>query len=156
MQVLVYSVTKMIKSTSNASLSGIAGANNEITFGLGVSDAQNNTRYNGNISYLLPMMNVGSTISSDSHSIQYSLSTLGAVVGHRYGLTPVNSLPETYTIIHAKNGKGANVENAWGVKVDRFGNAIYPFNSAYSKKYHYFGSEEFTYKRGHWNPIRAM
>ncbi|MFW2042773.1 fimbria/pilus outer membrane usher protein [Acinetobacter sp. ULE_I001] len=119
--------------TSNASLSGIAGANNEITFGLGVSDAQNNTRYNGNISYLLPMMNVGSTISSDSHSIQYSLSTLGAVVGHRYGLTPVNSLPETYTIIHAKNGKGANVENAWGVKVDRFGNAIYPFNSAYSK-----------------------
>lgn len=119
--------------TSNASLSGVAGANNEITFGLGVSDTRNNTNYNGNINYLLPMMNVGSTVSSDSHSTQYSLSAQGAVVGHRYGLTPVNSLPETYTIIHAENGKGANVANAWGVKVDRFGNAIYPFNSAYSK-----------------------
>ncbi|MCT9977880.1 fimbrial biogenesis outer membrane usher protein [Acinetobacter sp. I-MWF] len=119
--------------TTNASMSGTAGANNQMNFGLGVSDSQNNTRFNGNFNYLLPMVNMGSTVSVDSSSSQYSLSAQGAVVGHRYGFTPVNSLPETYTIIHAENGAGANVSNAWGVKVDRFGNAIYPFNSAYSK-----------------------
>ncbi|MFW1942614.1 fimbria/pilus outer membrane usher protein [Acinetobacter guillouiae] len=119
--------------TSNASMSGTAGANNQMNFGLGVSDSQNNTRFNGNFNYLLPMVNMGSTVSVDSSSSQYSLSAQGAVVGHRYGITPVNSLPETYTIIHAENGAGANVSNAWGVKVDRFGNAIYPFNSAYTK-----------------------
>ena len=119
--------------TSNASVTGTAGANNQINFGLGVSDTQNNTRFNGNFNYLLPMVNMGSTVSVDSSNSQYSLSAQGAVVGHRYGITPVNSLPETYTIIHAENGAGANVSNAWGVKVDRFGNAIYPFNSAYTK-----------------------
>ena len=119
--------------TSNASVTGTAGANNQINFGLGVSDTENNTMFNGNVNYLLPMVNVGSTVSVDSHNTQYSFSAQGAVVGHRHGLTPVNSLPETYTIIHAENGAGANVSNAWGVKVDRFGNAIYPFNSAYTK-----------------------
>ena len=121
------------QTTSNASVSGTAGVNNQINFGVGVSDTQNNTRFNGNFNYLLPMVNMGSTVSVDSSNSQYSLSAQGAVVGHRYGITPVNSLPETYTIIHAENGAGANVSNAWGVKVDRFGNAIYPFNSAYSK-----------------------
>ncbi|MFW2105989.1 fimbria/pilus outer membrane usher protein [Acinetobacter guillouiae] len=119
--------------TSSASVTGTAGANNQINFGLGVSDNQNNTMFNGNLNYLLPMVNLGSTVSVDSHNTQYSLSAQGAIVGHRHGITPVNSLPETYTIIHAENGAGANVANAWGVKVDRFGNAIYPFNSAYTK-----------------------
>lgn len=119
--------------TSSASVTGTAGANNQINFGLGVSDNQNNTMFNGNLNYLLPMVNLGSTVSVDSHNTQYSLSAQGAIVGHRHGITPVNSLPETYTIIHAENGAGANVSNAWGVKVDRFGNAIYPFNSAYTK-----------------------
>ncbi|WP_314340894.1 fimbria/pilus outer membrane usher protein [Acinetobacter guillouiae] len=119
--------------TSNASVAGTAGANNQINFGLGISDTENNTMFNANVNYLLPMVNLGSTVSVDSNNTQYSLSAQGAIVGHRHGITPVNSLPETYTIIHAENGAGANVANAWGVKVDRFGNAIYPFNSAYTK-----------------------
>lgn len=32
-----------------------------------------------------------------------------------------------------KGAKGADVENAWGVKVDRFGNAIYPHNIPYQE-----------------------
>lgn len=120
-------------TTSNVSLSGVLGAHNELNFGAGVINNQHDTLFNGNINYLLPAVNLGATLSTNQNNTQYSLSAQGAVVAHRFGITPVNTLPDTYTIVHAEEGMGAVVSNAWGVKVDRFGNAIYPYNTPYSK-----------------------
>lgn len=121
------------QTTSNVNLSGVLGAHNELNFGAGVINNQHDTMFNGNVNYLLPAVNLGATLSTNENNTQYSLSAQGAVVAHRYGLTPVNTLPDTYTIVHVDQGKGAVVSSAWGVKVDRFGNAIFPYNTPYSK-----------------------
>ncbi|KAF1028436.1 MAG: Outer membrane usher protein HtrE [Acinetobacter bereziniae] len=121
------------QTTSNVNLSGVLGEHNELSFGAGVINNQHDTLFNGNLNYLLPVVNLGATLSTSQNNTQYSLSAQGAVVAHRFGLTAVNTLPDTYTIVHAEDGMGAVVSNAWGVKVDRFGNAIYPYNSPYTK-----------------------
>lgn len=84
------------------------------------------------MSYLLPQMNVAATAYSNGNEKQYSMSAQGALVAHPFGITTTNSLADTYTIIHVDHGTGATVENAWGVKLDRWGNAIYPNVSAYN------------------------
>lgn len=117
-------------------LSGTSGEHNNINFGVGVSQYKyndsNSTTYNANIGYLLPQTNLAATVYSNGSDTQYSVSTQGAIVAHPYGITATNSLADTYTIVHVDQGAGATVENAWGVKLDRWGNAIYPNVSAYN------------------------
>lgn len=117
-------------------LSGTSGEHNNINFGVGISQYQssdsNSTTYNANIGYLLPQTNLATTVYSNGSDTQYSLSAQGAIVAHPYGITATNSVADTYSIVHVENGAGATVENAWGVKLDRWGNAIYPSVSAYN------------------------
>lgn len=122
------------QTNSNLSLSGSLDQENRSHFGVGVSkNGHDNPDFYGNLNYLLPKVNLGTTVSlQDQDQFQYSLSASGAVVVHRYGITPVNDLADTYTIVHVDGGKGAKIDNAWGVKLDRFGNAIYTHNSAYA------------------------
>ena len=119
-----------------AYLSGTAGSNNNLNFGLGATsnrfDGSTNTSYNANVNYLLPHLNLGATIYHSNQDTQYSLSAQGAIVAHRHGITATNTAADTYTIIHVDHGAGASIDNAWGVKLDRWGNAIYPNASAYS------------------------
>jgi outer membrane usher protein len=126
------------KNTNNTTqISGTFGSNNELNFGMGYQTAFSNREsqqdsWNGSLTYRLPQATVSSTISSNSDNTQYSVSANGAVVAHRYGVSLTNSEPSTYTIIHVKDAKGAKILNAWGVQIDRFGNAIYPYNSPYN------------------------
>lgn len=117
-------------------LSGTSGEHNNINFGLGISQYQsrdsNSTTYNANIGYLLPQTNLAATVYSNGNDTQYSVSAQGAIIAHPYGITATNSVADTYSIVHVENGVGATVENAWGVKLDRWGNAIYPNISAYN------------------------
>ncbi|ELY3878242.1 thin pilus assembly outer membrane usher AcuC [Acinetobacter baumannii] len=117
-------------------LSGTAGYNNNLNFGLGTTshryDGRTNTSYNGNVNYLLPHVSLGATIYQSNQDTQYSISAQGAVVAHRYGITATNTATDTYTIIHVDQGAGASIDNAWGIKLDHWGNAIYPNASAYS------------------------
>ena len=117
-------------------LSGTAGEQNNLNFGVGVSQYQSNdsnaTTYNANVGYLLPQTNLAATVYSNGNDTQYSVSAQGAIVAHPYGITATNSVADTYSIIHVDNGAGATVENAWGIKLDRWGNAIYPNLSAYN------------------------
>jgi outer membrane usher protein len=120
-----------------ANLSGTTGEHNNLNFGVGVSQYKYNdfdsTTYNANINYLLPQTNLAATVYSNGNDTQYSLAAQGAIVAHHYGITATNSLADTYTIVHVDQGAGATVENAWGVKLDRWGNAIYPNVSAYNR-----------------------
>ena len=114
-------------------ISGTAGKYNNLNFGVGVSQNESNTKtFNANLSYLLPQTNLAATAYNNGHDTQYSISALGAIVAHPYGITATNSTADTYSIIHVDHGTGATLENAWGVKLDRWGNAIYPNLSAYN------------------------
>jgi len=123
------------QTSLNSQLFGYLGSNNELNYSLGVQQNFNNSddsSFVGFANYRLPETSLSSTINHSNQDTQYSISANGAIVAHPYGISLTNALPETYTIIHAKDAKGANVENAWGVKVDRFGNAIYPHNNPYT------------------------
>lgn len=121
--------------TANLNISGTLGTHNTFNYGVGLSNAyqnsQSETAFQAYANYLLPKMSLGATVYSSGDHQQYSVSARGALVAHKFGVTPVNALTDTYTIVHAEDGGGARLNNAWGVKLDRFGNAIYPSASAY-------------------------
>lgn len=120
------------QTNANFSVSGSLDQDNKLNFGMGLSkNGSDDPAFYGNLNYLLPQVRLGSTLSIHDHT-QYSLSASGAVVAHRYGITPVNALADTFTIVHVDGGQGAKVDNAWGVKLDRFGNAVQSNASAYA------------------------
>lgn len=132
------SLTSNIQHTSNinnittayAGVSGTFGEYNQASYSLVANNAWNNSGMDTNslsasLGYNLPQVQVGSVIGYGNNYSQYGFSARGAVVAHPYGLTLTNSVSDTYTIIHAKDAQGAVVNNAWGVKIDRFGNGIY-------------------------------
>lgn len=122
-------------TVASASISGTAGENRQTNFGVSASQSSgqgnNSTSVSGNIRHRLPQLSLSSTVSRNDYSTQYSYAARGAVVAHRYGVTLVNELSDTYTIIHVPQGQGATVENSFGTKIDRFGNGIYPYSSPY-------------------------
>lgn len=130
-----YNDQQNASTTASASVSGSLGENNQTLFG--VSAGQTKTSNNNaraisvNLSHRLPQIQLGATASGNDAHLQYSYAVKGAVVAHPYGLTWVNELSDTYTIIHVDDGYGATVDNAWGVSIDRFGNAIYPYSIPY-------------------------
>lgn len=122
--------TNNYQTSSNTTINGTLGTNNEFSFGLGLKNNLNNKQNQsdsvlGYSTYRLPQVTLSSTVNIDEQNTQYSASANGAIVAHPYGISLANFVPDTYTIIHASQGKGAKIQNAWGVKVDRFGNAIY-------------------------------
>ncbi|MBF7696144.1 fimbria/pilus outer membrane usher protein [Acinetobacter rathckeae] len=114
-------------------LSGTAGEQNQMTYALNASrdDTQRQSTINASMNYLLPQTNVGFTVAKANSQRQYGVSLQGGVVAHPYGVTLTNNLSDTFTIIHAQDAVGAEVVNAWGVRLDRFGNAIYPVVDPY-------------------------
>ncbi|QXW24571.1 fimbrial biogenesis outer membrane usher protein [Acinetobacter johnsonii] len=124
-------------TTGNVNLSGSFGELNNFNFGAGILSTYYHdhaeTSIQANANYLLPKVSLGATVFATDDKQQYSFSAKGALVAHKYGITLVNTLADTYTIVHVENGGGARLNNAWGVKLDRFGNAIYPTSSAYNE-----------------------
>jgi len=117
---------------TNASLgfSGVAGENNQLGYSVLTSHnwsdyVDHHSSISGNVNYNLPSVRLGAVVGKSDASTQYGFSARGAFVAHPHGITATNQISDTYTIIHAKGAGGANVINAWGTKLDYFGNAIY-------------------------------
>ena len=126
------------QTTSTTRVSGNLGENNDLSFGIGTQNYLNGAQnsedaINGYLNYRKSPVTLSSTFNHSDSNNQYSVSADGAIVIHPFGMSLVNFVPTTYTIIHAKGAKGANVENAWGIKIDHFGNAIYPQNMPYQE-----------------------
>ncbi|TCM64394.1 pili synthesis usher PapC-like protein [Acinetobacter calcoaceticus] len=124
-------------TNANINLSGSLTQDNKINFGVGLSqnqfNQQQNTAINAHVNYLHPVINIGASLNHDRQQTQYSLSAQGAIVAHSLGLTATNTIPNTYTIVHVDQGQYAGISNAWGIRLDRFGNAIYSNSSPYNK-----------------------
>ncbi len=124
------------KPTSvNLGISGTLGDSNQLNYGLtsnnNWSDAQSQSSVSMNMNYNLPQIQLGTVLGRGTDQTQYGLSARGAVVLHKYGLTAANNISDTFAIVHAKDAKGAEITNAWGAKIDRYGNAIYSNLSPY-------------------------
>lgn len=124
---------------TNASLgfSGVAGEYNQIGYAVTTSHNWNdfterNSSISANLNYNLPSVRLGAVVGKSNTQSQYGFSARGALVAHPYGITATNQISDTYTIVHAKGARGASVMNAWGAKLDYWGNAIYSNLSPYT------------------------
>lgn len=114
---------------------GTLGENNQVNYTIASnnlwSDNQNQNTVTASMNYSLPKIQLGVLSGLGENQTQYGLSLKGGVVAHKYGITATNNLTDTFTIIHADGANGASINNAWGSRVDRFGNAIYANTSPY-------------------------
>jgi outer membrane usher protein len=122
-------------TTANVGLTGTLGENNQFNYGLTTTqnwnNGKNNSAVSANMNYSLPQIQLGAVTGWSDDQTQYGFSAKGAIVAHPYGITATNNLSDTFTIVHAKGAHGADVVNAWGSKIDYWGNAIYANVSPY-------------------------
>jgi len=122
-------------TTANVGLTGTLGENNQFNYGLTTTqnwnNGKNNSAVSANMNYSLPQIQLGAVTGWSDDQTQYGFSAKGAIVAHPYGMTATNNLSDTFTIVHAKGAHGADVVNAWGSKIDYWGNAIYANVSPY-------------------------
>lgn len=122
-------------TTANVGLTGTLGENNQFNYGVTTTqnwnNGKNNSAVSANMNYSLPQIQLGAVTGWSDDQTQYGFSAKGAIVAHPYGITATNNLSDTFTIVHAKGAHGADVVNAWGSKIDYWGNAIYANVSPY-------------------------
>lgn len=114
----------------NTGFSGTFGSQNQVSYGLNANryqydNAETNNSISSSINFALPQTNLGLVSSYSDTQSQWGANLSGAIVAHRYGITLTNNISDTYAIVHANDGASAVLPNAWGSKLDYFGNAIY-------------------------------
>lgn len=130
-------VEQQKSTTAYIGASSTFGENNQGSYSLSTNnnwhESNTNSSLSANLGYNFSKIKVNSSVNHGKNSSQYGLNLRGAIVGHPYGITATNNISDTFTIIHAKNAKNADIENSFGTKIDRFGNAIYTNLSPYEK-----------------------
>ena len=91
----------------------------------------NKPSISGSFDANLPMAKVGVSATKQDKHKQYSYSASGAIIAYKNGVIFNNDVSDTFAIIHAKGAKGTPVLNGSGSKIDRWGNAVVSFLSAY-------------------------
>ncbi|ECG8572661.1 fimbrial biogenesis outer membrane usher protein [Salmonella enterica subsp. diarizonae] len=117
------------------SVSGVAGEDNQFSYGLSASTMEKGgSGYSASSGYRSPYAYLTATAGNDSlNQRQTSLGVSGAVVAHPFGLTLSNELSDTFAIIHAEGAGGATINNAPGNRLDSWGNGIVPSVTPYEK-----------------------
>lgn len=122
--------------STSLGFSGTAGESNQLSYSVSNnstwSETNNSSSLSTGLNYNFSQFNIGLSSSLSDQDQQYGVNLSGGVVAHAYGVTLANSLSDTFTIIRAQDAKGARLDNSFGGKVDRFGNAIYNNVSPYS------------------------
>ncbi|KAF0864491.1 fimbria/pilus outer membrane usher protein [Pseudomonas sp. LD120] len=115
-------------SQQQASLSGSAGKDNDLSYGLNASRAHNNPDgvLGGTLQKRLSSATVGASLSHGDDFWQASASAMGALVLHSGGLTSGPYLGDTFALIEAKGAEGALVMNGQGARIDKAGYALMP------------------------------
>ncbi len=117
--------------SEQAMLTGIAGADNEFSYGVNVNHAPGSTVGGVNGQYRSPYATFLAGASTGSGYSQVSGGMSGALVAHPGGVTFANDLGETVGIVEAKGSNGARVTNSPGVRIDSRGYAVIPYLMPY-------------------------
>ena len=120
---------------ANMQYSQSFGGTNKWSYALGTNYKQDDIKltqnYSGSLNYNGDKNKISSAISHSEQSQQLSVSMIGGLVAHRYGITLSNILSDSFAIGHIdiENGQ-ANNKNL-GQGFDRWGNIIYSNVSPY-------------------------
>lgn len=115
------------------SLSGNAGANQDLSYGIDVSrDAeQKQNIWSGNVQKRLSKASVGLGASKGEDYWQASGSARGALALHGGGITFGPYLGDTFALVEAKGASGAKIMNGQGAEIDSSGFALVPSLTPY-------------------------
>ncbi len=128
-----YQNDKTMGTSLNTSVSGSLDSANRFNWSVGYQKQDSDTLLNANTSATLPFTDVSATVSKSNYAQQFSTTWSGSLVAHRGGITLGHTLSDTFGIIEAKHAQGAVVLNDKNVVVDRFGYAILPSLTPYSR-----------------------
>lgn len=124
------------RTQAQARLSGAAGDNNNLSYGVAVNHdsgmGNSGTSGSANVGYRGSVAELSASVGVGSGYAQGSLGVRGAVVAHPGGVTLSQPISETIGIIQARDAEGARVLNASGVRVDRRGYAVVPYLTPYT------------------------
>ncbi|WP_432225661.1 fimbria/pilus outer membrane usher protein [Enterobacter wuhouensis] len=116
-------------------IGGTALENNNLSYNLQQTYANQNTGYGGSLSgrYRGSSGDVGMGYSYGGDNRQWNYSAQGSIVAHEHGVTLGQPVRDAFAIVHIKEGDNVKVQNGRGIYTDRFGNAIVPSLTAYRK-----------------------
>ncbi|MCV2533059.1 fimbrial biogenesis outer membrane usher protein [Enterobacter wuhouensis] len=116
-------------------IGGTALENNNLSYNLQQTYANQNTGYGGSLSgrYRGSSGDVGMGYSYGGDNRQWNYSAQGSIVAHEHGVTLGQPVRDAFAIVHIKEGDSVKVQNGRGIYTDRFGNAIVPSLTAYRK-----------------------
>ncbi|HEJ7042086.1 MAG: fimbria/pilus outer membrane usher protein [Serratia liquefaciens] len=122
-------------SSHNLGVSGMALADNNLSWGLQQSYGSRGQGYGGNatVNYrgTYGEMTSGYGYDKNTRRLNYGLS--GSIVAHANGITLGQPLGETAVLVAAPGAAGARVSNQTGVRTDWRGYALVPYLSAYRR-----------------------
>lgn len=124
-------------SVSQAQLGGIAGQDQEYTYGItttqGLDNRNPQQNYGLNGSYSGSKSLVTASVSKGDDYQQTSVGVSGSVLAHADGVTFGQTLGETVALIEAKDAGGARITNSSGAVLDSAGFGVVPYLSPYSR-----------------------
>lgn len=113
---------------------GISNSNQITSWSIsGMNDNKNNSSGNAAITYRSPLTMMGMTASIGHNNRTISGSLNGAIVTHPAGITLTPYQSDTFAIVSAEGGAGADIEEFPALKLDHWGNAAVPIWSPYQK-----------------------
>lgn len=122
-------------SQVQTTLTGIADAENRLSYGVTTSHDRNhgegNSNLSGNLLYRSPIAEFSGSLSHGSNVSQSSLGARGAIVAHAGGVTLSQPLGDTFGLAKAENAHGAQLSSYTAVSIDRQGYAVIPSLTPY-------------------------
>lgn len=129
------SVTGDNKSVSYVGLSGIALADNNLSYNIQQGYGSDGVSYSGNtgVNYKgqYGEYQAGYNYSSGTKQVNYGV--MGGVIIHKHGFTLSQPLGDTMTLIKAEGASNVRVMNNAGVYTDKQGYAVVPNTTPYTK-----------------------
>lgn len=122
--------------STQASVSGLLGENNQLSYNVGASRDANN-EYSSNVSsmYRTPYASLQGSVARSKDYQSLSLGASGSVVALSDSITASPYTATTMAIVSAPNAGGAKVEGYSGIVLNNSGNAVVPYLSPYRMNY---------------------
>jgi outer membrane usher protein len=119
-------------SNEQAMVSGTAGENNQYSWnasGSNDSEGGSSGSFGGSYRSRIAQMSGSYSQGQDYRSTSFGMS--GTLVAHSGGVTFSPYTGDTFALVEAKGAEGASIPNYPGLKVDRFGYALFPASNPY-------------------------
>jgi outer membrane usher protein len=121
------------RTAQQAAITGIAGDDNQYSYGLNLNNANQNTGASASVNgqYRSRFSNLGASYSGGKGYRSTSFSMNGTLIGHSGGVTLSPYTSDTFALVEAPGAAGARVSGYPGIYIDALGYAAVPHLDPY-------------------------